>query len=66
MKKRFVWYEDLDGIICCPNCHTNLDVFYRDIGIFEQPERFEPKFCPDCGQALDWSEKVLYGENEKH
>ena len=32
---------------CCPNCgYNNFDV-----------EKEESNFCPDCGQALDWSDE---------
>ena len=32
---------------CCPNCKNNI--------YDEEKEKF--KFCPDCGQALEWSEE---------
>lgn len=35
----------------CPNCGTNL--------CCEMPNDRKPKFCDNCGQALDW------GENSK-
>ena len=28
---------------CCPVCFADLD-------------EYQPKFCPQCGQALDWNE----------
>jgi rRNA maturation endonuclease Nob1 len=31
---------------CCPNCKNNI--------YDEEKEKF--KFCPDCGQALEWSD----------
>lgn len=63
MKKLHVWWEDLDNVICCPNCGNQINLFYRG---YEEPERFEPNFCPDCGQALDWSKTVPYGLKEEH
>ena len=32
---------------CCPNCKNNI--------YDEEKEKF--KFCPDCGQALEWSDE---------
>lgn len=65
--KKYVWYEDLDGVIVCPSCGTYLDGFYRDSMHIEDdgPVRFEPAFCPDCGQALDWTETLPYGAKEE-
>lgn len=59
--KRFVWLAYLENTIHCPNCGCDLDHFYR--GDFEQ---FQPNFCPDCGQELDWMENRLYGVHEEH
>ena len=64
MKKRYVWFEDLDGVICCPSCGHQIYIFYKDKGF--DIESFEPDFCPDCGQALDWSETRSYGFKEEH
>lgn len=33
----------------------------RGTGDFEQ---FQPNFCQDCGQELDWTENRLYGVHE--
>lgn len=52
MPKKVIWENEKNGKIysfhwaCCPNCGNEL--FDIEIGEF--------KFCPDCGQALDWSE----------
>lgn len=67
MKKKYVWFEDLDGVICCPQCRKQVDVY----GIVStEPdvdyERYEPHFCPECGQALDWSRPIRYGTTEEH
>jgi rubrerythrin len=35
----------------CPSCKNPT---YRDWTMFERSRL--PKFCPNCGQALDWSE----------
>lgn len=32
---------------CCPNCGSDMCDKYND----------EFQFCPDCGQALDWSDE---------
>lgn len=66
MKKRYVWWEDLDGVTCCPKCGHRVDVYYRDNGIIKDIGSFEQSFCPDCGQALDWSETRSYGVKEEH
>lgn len=64
MKKKYVWFEDLDGIVCCPGCGHQVDNYAEKIlGEFEF---IEPKFCPNCGQALDWSETRSYGVREEH
>jgi hypothetical protein len=40
---------DIDFNYLCPNCNTI-------VGDYETDEVFY-KFCPDCGQAIDWSEQ---------
>lgn len=64
LKNRYVWFEELDGVICCPNCGHRVDEFYR--GDVETPEYFEPAFCPDCGQKLDFAKSIGYGVKEEH
>ena len=39
---------DIDFNYLCPNCNTV-------VGDYETGDHFY-KFCPNCGQALDWSE----------
>lgn len=39
---------DIDFNYLCPNCNTV-------VGDYETDDVFY-KFCPDCGQALDWGE----------
>ena len=51
--KKVIWENAKNGRIysfhwaCCPNCGNEL--FDIEIGEF--------KFCPDCGQTLDWSDE---------
>lgn len=35
-------------VACCPKCHD--DFYIEDIG-----QIFKSKFCPNCGQAIDWN-----------
>lgn len=43
--KKIIWKYDTFWA-CCPNCgYDNYDM-----------EKEESNFCPDCGQALDWSD----------
>lgn len=37
----------------CPCCRGDLGVSDDDIFVYELPT---PKYCGDCGQALDWSD----------
>lgn len=64
MKKRYVWFEDLDGVTCCPSCGHQVDIYYRSS--IQGEKSFEPNFCPECGQALDWSDSRSYGVIEEH
>ena len=51
--KKVIWESAKNGKIyafywaCCPNCGSDI--------YDEEKEKF--KFCPDCGQALDWSDE---------
>lgn len=42
------YQEALNKIVksCCPNCDTMLDKMYSR----------HYKYCPECGQKLDWSD----------
>lgn len=40
--------EDLDNILCCPECGIDLLEFER------HNEFYEAKYCPECGQKLKW------------
>lgn len=41
---------DIDFNLCCPACGGV-------VGTFEAGEdEYFSKYCPDCGQALDWSD----------
>ena len=37
----------------CPRCNFDM------MGVYDYPENAEtdPKYCPECGQALDWEER---------
>lgn len=48
IKKKPIKAEDGDP--CCPKCHY--DFYIEDIG-----QIFQPEFCPDCGQAIDWEDE---------
>ena len=48
IKKKPVEAEGGDP--CCPKCHYDFHI--EDIG-----QIFQAEFCPDCGQAIDWSVK---------
>ena len=37
-------FKDGSGVVKCPICDTSEGVC-----------NYEPYFCPECGQALDWS-----------
>lgn len=44
-------YEDLDCYLACPNCWNNID----DLSSVFTDELIQPKYCPRCGQHIDWS-----------
>jgi hypothetical protein len=52
----------INGPSCrvCSNCDTYVAKIYTQNGVYKtgttELYEFEIKFCPDCGQALDWSE----------
>ena len=55
MPKKVIWENAKNGRIyafcwaCCPNCGNEVFDIEAENGNF--------KFCPDCGQALDWSDE---------
>ena len=62
--KKYPWFEDLDGILLCPSCEHRVDNITVDEMFFDD-DNF-PKFCPYCGQELDWSKTVRFGVLESH
>lgn len=44
-------YDDNGNLVydtwICPCCETQYELYYDDY-----------KFCPECGQALDWSDDI--------
>lgn len=46
--EKSVTSEDIDSILCCPNCGIDLFEFER------HEEFYEAKYCPECGQKLKW------------
>lgn len=38
----------------CPTCENYIDITDDDLYVYEI---VPPEYCPNCGQALDWSEK---------
>ena len=62
MKRRYVWFEDIECCVYCPNCKRQVNVYSKE----PNDEPYEPKFCPECGQPLDWSETIPYGTIEEH
>lgn len=47
-KKVILGYDERDSI-CCPNCKG-------EIAEMDDYDYYKHNYCPDCGQALDWSE----------
>ena len=37
----------------CPTCESYIDITDDDLYVYEI---VPPEYCPNCGQALDWSE----------
>lgn len=37
----------------CPTCESYIDITDDDLHVYEI---IPPEYCPNCGQALDWSE----------
>ena len=38
----------------CPTCESYIDITDDDLHVYEI---VPPEYCPNCGQALDWSEE---------
>ena len=47
-KKVILGYDERDSI-CCPNCKG-------EIAEMDDYDYYKHNYCPDCGQALDWSD----------
>lgn len=45
--KKVIWENEIFSWAYCPNCGSDMCDKYND----------EFQFCPDCGQALDWSDE---------
>jgi len=43
-----------DKLACCPICEGNLDWTYNGFW-----RKGNPKYCSNCGQAIDWSDTPL-------
>ena len=42
---------DKDRLACCPVCYSNVDWTYEGFW-----RKGNPKYCKNCGQAIDWSD----------
>lgn len=61
-KRRYVWFEDIDGVILCPNCEKQLSDLYHEV--CGEVEGIEAEYCPYCGQHLSWAKTAYYGSKE--
>lgn len=43
----------------CPKCHEDIGLTDDDIYIYDMTP---PKYCDNCGQALDWGSEDDHGE----
>ena len=50
-KKPIIHTNDKDRLACCPVCDSNVDWTYEGFW-----RKGNPKYCRECGQAIDWSE----------
>ena len=54
-EKRKPIFEDLDGILICPRCSCDILRYHKDDFDGECDMDWDPEYCPECGQHLDWS-----------
>ena len=50
-KKPIIHTNDIDRLACCPVCDSNVDWTYEGFW-----RKGNPKYCKNCGQAIDWSD----------
>ena len=50
-KKPIIHTNDIDRLACCPVCDSNVDWTYEGFW-----RKGNPKYCRECGQAIDWSD----------
>lgn len=50
-KKPIIHTNDKDRLACCPVCDSNVDWTYEGFW-----RKGNPKYCRECGQAIDWSD----------
>lgn len=50
-KKPIIHTNDKGRLACCPVCDSNVDWTYEGFW-----RKGNPKYCRECGQAIDWSE----------
>ena len=48
-KKPIIHTNDKDRLACCPVCDSNVDWTYEGFW-----RKGNPKYCRECGQAIDW------------
>ena len=49
-KKPIIHTNDIDRLACCPVCDSNVDWTYEGFW-----RKGNPKYCRECGQAIDWT-----------
>ena len=49
-KKPIIHTNDKDRLACCPVCDSNVDWTYEGFW-----RKGNPKYCRECGQAIDWN-----------
>lgn len=51
---KMIIYQESEKCYKCPTCETPVDMDNDDLYVYGiEP----PKYCDECGQALDWGEK---------